>query len=255
VSIAIAPDRTRYTVVLAAFEGTLSELAHALRTGRLAPEALDLLALVRDFLVYFARHADGDLELATEALPAVAHVIELKTRLLLPRPPRVEPDDVEAARVEALEAVELLERLEGAIAFLRERRERRRYLVPARATPPTFERRVRPLDLAVGALTAAAARYRLGAYFEIARDRLSVPEAMRRIVERLAALGRSGLHALAAPGDWGARTVYFAALLELVKERLVEADQAEPFADIAVTLRRPGAPPMTEIPPASADQE
>jgi segregation and condensation protein A len=232
---AIGGDRAPYRLGFDWFAGTLSELAHALRAGRLAPEEIDLLALVGDFLAYFDRHAERDLDLASEALPAVAQVIELKTRLLLPRPPKDPDDPIEDARAEALHAVETLARLEGAIAFLRERREGRRYLVPARTRPLTFPRRERPLDLAVGRLAIAAARYRLGAYFEIARDRLSVPEAMRRLLERLRPLRRTGLRALTAASDWGARTVYFVALLELVKERRVRAVQEEPFAEIEVT--------------------
>jgi segregation and condensation protein A len=227
-----AGEHAPYRVGFAWFDGTLSELAYALRSERLAPAAIDLLALVRDFLAFFDRHAEGDLDLASEALPAVAQVIELKVRLLLPRPPRDHDDDLEHERVEAIAAVETLERLEGAIAFLRERREARRFLVRARTRAPTFERPLRPLDLAVSRLAEVAARYRLGAYFEIARERLSVPDAMHRLLSRLAGLRRAGLRALCTPHDWGTRTVYFVALLELVKEGRVRAVQEAPFAEI-----------------------
>jgi segregation and condensation protein A len=223
-------ERAAYRVALPAFDGTLSELAHALRTERIAPEAIDLLALVRDFLGFFERTAGDDLDLASEALPAVAQVIELKVRLLLPRPPRHVDEEPEATRADAVHAVEMLERLESAIAFLRERRERRRFLVPARTLAPTFPRRERPLDLAIGALAKVAAQYRLGSYFELARDRLSLPDAMRRLLERLRPGG--GHFATLAPRDWASRTVYFAALLELVKERRVRAQQETPFGPI-----------------------
>ncbi|CAN5786413.1 ScpA family protein [soil metagenome] len=225
--------RGGYRLVFTWFDGTLGELAHALRSERLAPEEIDLLALVRDFLTYFDRYAERDLDLASEALPAVAQVIELKVRLLLPRPPRaVDAEDEDDDLGEAISAVETLERLEGAIAFLRERRERRRFLVPARTRAPHFERRARPLDLVVGQLAVVAARYRLGSYFEIARDRLSVPEAMRRLLARLREARHSNLRALVSTSDWNTRTVYFVALLELVKERRLLARQEAPFADI-----------------------
>ena len=217
------------------FEGTLTELASALRRGRLAPTALDLRRLVNDFLRYFERHAERDLDLASEALPAVAQVIELKLRLLLPRPPRVDDDEtMEEAREEAVEAVETLARLEHAIAFLRERRERRRHLVAARPPDVRFPRRTRPIQVALGRLAALAARYRENAYFEIARDRLSVPEAMRRILERLRTVRRADLASLTAPADWSTRTVFFAGLLELVRERRVVAHQDRPFEPIEV---------------------
>jgi len=228
-------DDAPFLVAQDAFQGTLSELAMALRRSRIAPHAIDLRRLVGDFLAYFERHADRDLDMASEALPAVAQVIELKLRLLLPRPPKVEEEAVEEAREEAVEAVETLARLEHAIAFLRERRERRRHLVAARPPEVRYPRRTRPLQVALGQLAALAARYRTSSYFELTRDRMSVPEAMRRILERLGALRRSDLGSLGPP-DWSTRTVFFAGLLELVRERRVRAEQAAPFDPIVVEL-------------------
>lgn len=230
-----------FRVVQDGFDGTLAELATALRRGRLAPTALDLRRLVDDFLRYFERHAEHDLDLASEALPAVAQVIELKLRLLLPRPPRVEDELFEDVRSEAVAAVETLARLEHAIAFLRERRERRRHLVAARPPELRFPRRTRPIQVAIAQLAALAARYRESAYFELQRDRLSVPEAMRRIVERLRALRRADLRSLASPGDWSTRTVFFAGLLELVRERRVVARQEAPFEPILLESVDDGA--------------
>ncbi len=216
------------------FRGSLAELATALRRGRLAPGALDLLTLVGAFLAYFERHAERDLDLASEALPAVAQVIELKLRLLLPRPPRGDDEELEEIRDEAVAAVETLARLEHAIAFLRERRERRRHLVAARPPQMRYPRRSRPLQLALGQLAALAARYRQSGYFELARELLSVPEAMRRILASLGSRRRADLDVLAAPADWATRTVFFAGLLELVRERRVQASQSAPFEPILV---------------------
>lgn len=225
-----------FAVAQDGFEGSLAELATALRRGRLAPTALDLRRLVGDFLRYFERHAEHDLDIASEALPALAQVIELKVRLLLPRPPRIDEDAVDEARAEAVEAVETLERLEHAIAFLRERRERRRHLVAARPPELRFPRRSRPLHVALGRLAALAARFGGAAYFELTRERLSVPEAMRRLLERLRSLRRADLLTLAAPADWATRTVFFVGLLELVRERRVVASQEAPFETIVVEL-------------------
>ncbi|MEJ2483405.1 MAG: segregation/condensation protein A, partial [Gemmatimonadota bacterium] len=122
ISLSLAPV-DHFTVEQEHFQGTLGELAHALRSGALAPRRLDLYRLVRDYLTYFDAVAESDLELASEALPRVAQVIELKVRLLLPRPPREEGDDEAETLEEALSAVALLEELEEAVQFLRLRRE------------------------------------------------------------------------------------------------------------------------------------
>ena len=117
-----------------AYHGDLSGLTRALRSGALAPRELSLLALVRDALGWFEREAERDLDLASAALPQLAQVVELKLRLLLPRPPRggEDDEDEELDAEDALAAVALLEELEDAIAFLRRRRFERSVVVPAR---------------------------------------------------------------------------------------------------------------------------
>jgi segregation and condensation protein A len=129
-----------FLVRQAGFEGTLGELAHALRRGTVAPSSIDLLTLVHSYLEHFESLAASNLELASVALPNVAQVIELKLRLLLPRPPRVAEEEEEEELEEALDAVAMLEELEDAIDFLRQRRDQRRIVLPARTPRPEYPR-------------------------------------------------------------------------------------------------------------------
>lgn len=235
-------ESEQFLVDQARFQGSLTELAHALRTQTLAPADVDLYLLVRAYLDYFGRHAAADLELATEALPRVAQVIELKTRLLLPKPPREEHgdevDDVSAA----LEAVALLEELEEAILFLRRRREERRIVVPAVARPPDYPRRERPLRVTPRDLARLAGRYRVGGYFELALERLTLAGVARRVLSALRRAGRAPLFDLLDARDWPTRTVGLAALLELLREGRVTAEQAEPYGPIVVAGATQGVP-------------
>ncbi len=236
-------DAATFTVEQEHFQGTLGELAHALRNGDLAPRRLDLYRLVRDYLGFFDVVADRDLELASEALPQVAQVIELKVRLLLPRPPREETDDGEALE-EVLSAVALLEELEEAVQFLRSRREERRLVLPARAPRPDYPRPERPLRARPADLARLAGRYRVGNYFELALERLTLAGAMRRVMTALRDLGRGWLYDLADASDWSSRTVSFAALMELVRQGRARADQDAPYAPIMVERgARADAPP------------
>lgn len=235
---------TGLRVTLPGFEGTLGELAAALRAERLAPRELPLLALVRAFLAHFERQARTDLERASDALPAVAQVVELKLRLLLPRPPKESEEDADAQAGEALRAVALLEELEEAIAFLRERRDERRLVVPARAPRPDLPRPRRPLRGGARRLAKAASGLRRGAYFEMAMERLTLAQAGERVWRALRECGRGLLQRLTPARDWGERTVLFAATLELVREGRARAHQAEPFGPIELerTAERPAAP-------------
>jgi len=242
-------DANAFTVEQEHFHGTLGELAHALRTGRLAPPRLDLYRLVRDYLVFFEAAAEHDLELASEALPRVAQVIELKVRLLLPRPPREEGDDGEVLE-EALSAVALLEELEGAVQFLRLRREERRLVLPARAPRPDYPRPERPLRARPTDLARIAGRYRVGNYFELALERLTLAGAMRRVMAGLRGLGRGLLFDLVEAQDWSSRTVSFAALMELVRQGRARACQEAPYAPILVERG-----PRADAPPDGSDAE
>ena len=129
---------TPFQIETPTFTGTLGELAHALRTGRVLPGDLELFSLVTRYLTHYRTVAERDLELATETLPTLARLVELKLRLLLPTPPKAaETEELTTA----LETVLVLEAFEGAIGFLRERREERRHLLSARAERPPLPRR------------------------------------------------------------------------------------------------------------------
>lgn len=229
-----------FRIELPAFQGTLSELAAALRAGRLPPGDLDLLTLVWAYLAHFEAAADEDLDGASEALPAVAGVVELKLRLSLPRPPRAPDDEAEEEVGEALQAVALLADLEDAIAFLRGRRDERRLVMPARTPRPEVPRATRPLRVPVARLAKAASGLRTHGYFELARDRFSLEGAVRRLREALK-WGAGRLASLVPTRAWAERTVVFAAMLELVREGRAEAVQAEPYGPIELRPREAGS--------------
>ncbi len=218
------------------FTGSVSELAHALRTGALRPIDLDLYQLVRSYLDYLQEYAT-DLEHASEALPRVAQVIELKLRLLLPKPPRLDPEVAEAEALEqGLEAVALLEALEEAIAFLRQRRSERRLVLPARTDRPPYPRPHRPIRTSPSALASLAAALRGASYFELEAERASLKSVMRDLLLAVRARLKGGLFELLPGRGWAERTIAFTALLELVKEGKVTAEQSEPYGAISVSL-------------------
>ena len=229
-----------FLVDQAAYQGDLAGLARALRNGSLAPRELDLVALVEDALRWFEAEADRDLDLASAALPQLAQVVELKLRLLLPRPPRQDElfDDEEDDARQALEAVALLEELTSAIDFLRTRRFERAVIVPARTERPELPRARRPLAATVDRLAALAAAVRPGTYFELAFERLTLEDATRTLRAALGRVTRGGLRSLVPTRSWAERTVVFAALLELVREGRVRAAQAAPYEEIEVARRR-----------------
>lgn len=227
---------TSFKVQQAAFSGTLGELAHALRTGAVPPQALDVLDLVQSYLAYFEVISADDINLASEALPLVARIIELKVRFLLPRPPKDEDEAEEEFLEQTLEAVNLLEELESAINFLRERRLERRIMMPAKTPRPSYPRAERPIKISLGGLAELASRYSISNYFEMAVERLSMAGAMKQLMKKLKLVRNGKLSELLEHQTWQVAAVTFTGMLELFKENKIRAEQAESYGPIELEL-------------------
>lgn len=249
-----AEESSVFLVDQVGFAGTLGELAHALRSRSLAPERIDLYQLVKAYLGYLGAFSDDDLDLATEALPRVAQVVELKLRLLLPRPREDVSDEPEEALLEeALEAVALLEELEHAIAFLKRRRQERRVVVPARTPRPQYPRALRPVRASLGDLARLAGRYRLGGYFELELAGATVASVAARLLAAARRALTGGLFVLVDARSWQERSLVFAGMLELVREGKIVARQEEPFGPITVTAAPDAAAGTDEPQPGSSE--
>lgn len=222
-----------FVVRLDEFEGSLQELLTELRSGRLPPSGLDLLSLVQSWLEFFRAYSLRDLDGASESLPQMAQVLELKLRLLLPRPPR---ESEEELFEEVVDTVSELVDLESAITYLRNRREDRRLLLSVRAAlSGQLARRKRPLALKPGKLAEIAGRLRSASYFEVTRDSFGFREAAVQLRGLLRSRRHVSFNELRSGLSWAHVTVLFASLLELVRDGTARVVQAEPFADISLT--------------------
>ncbi len=234
------------------FEGTLLELAAQLRAGKLRPIQVPLLKLTRDVLERFhalrgelelsqgdldATFRTSSLDLASEALPHLAGVIELKTRLLLPRQPNVSEEgeaNIDADLEDVLEGVEALAKLEGAIQFLRDRRRERSLLLVAQVPPIKLPRKFKPLSRSLGDLVKAAQRHvREVNIFDLALDRMTMPMALERLRDFGKRLKKFFFHDVPTQ-SWGERTILFGAMLEAMRAGDLEASQPEQYGAIEI---------------------
>jgi segregation and condensation protein A len=242
-TIALEALTQPFVATFEGFSGSLLELAAALRTETLSPAQVPLLELTRAVLHRFAAlraHLPPEtaLDLASEALPQLSGVIELKARLLLPKPPKAasleDTDEPDAALEDVLSGVEALAQLEGAIQFLKEKRLSHAQVIAPAPHPVNLERRAKPLGKGLGALVAAArSKVREVNLFDLALERLTMPQALERL--RAFAKGVRRFFFKDVPQkDWGEQTVLFAALLEGVRDGTFTAQQDTPYADIEV---------------------
>src|SRR5260370_24913912 len=113
----IPPDALE--VVLEAFEGPLDLLLYLIRKENLNILDIPMAPLTRQYLEYVEIMRAKNLELAAEYLVMAAMLMEIKSRLLLPKPPAAEPTE-EDPRAELVRRLLEYERMKRAAQALDE---------------------------------------------------------------------------------------------------------------------------------------
>ncbi|UYG08372.1 segregation and condensation protein A [Halomonas sp. M4R1S46] len=237
----IPPEALR--VFLEAFEGPLDLLLYLIRRQNLDILAIDVAAITRQYIEYVELMKAMEIELAGEYLLMAAMLAEIKSRTLLPKPPKEGGDDEEEdPRAELIRRLQEYERLKNAAEALAELPRLGRDWFPARAALPPLESRVvHPdveLDELLGALAGILRRAELNQAHQVSREVLSTRERMLAIMERLHHEHYTPFEALfrLEEGRSGV-VVTFMAILELAKEAMIEIVQNAPLSPIHVRAR------------------
>lgn len=233
----IPPDALE--VVLEAFEGPLDLLLYLIRKENLNILDIPMAPLTRQYLEYVEIMRSKNLELAAEYLVMAAMLMEIKSRLLLPRPPSAEPVE-EDPRAELVRRLLEYEQIKKAAQKLDELPHVGRDVVAISVwIEKTVSERlpdVNPQDLAE-AWRGLLHRARLSRHHRITREELSVREYMSEVLRKLREHRVLEFAELFDPSRGvPVLVVTFLALLELAREMLVEITQAECFAPIYVKL-------------------
>ena len=232
----IPPDALE--VILDAFEGPLDLLLYLIRRQNLDILDIPVAEITRQYIDYVELMQDLKLELAAEYLVMAAILAEIKSRLLLPRPPS-EQGEEEDPRAELVRRLQEYERFRQAAQDLDglPRLERDTQLVRAHAGERSSVRPPPAVDLRemLLALRDVLKRAELFTHHNIRREALSVRQRMGEHLERLRGGGFIQFTELfrAEEGRLGV-VVSFLALLELAKEMLVEIVQEAPLAPIFI---------------------
>jgi segregation and condensation protein A len=168
-------------------------------------------------------------------------MIEIKSRMLLPRPKRADETEPEDPRAELVRRLLEYERMKLAARKLDELPLAERDFETARVwlerIAPRRLPQVNPEDLRA-AWASLIARAKVNRHHLVTREQLSVRAAMSSLLKRLE-IGRFAEFTtlFSEHADVPHLVVTFLALLELTRERLVEIAQAEPYAPIYVQLQ------------------
>jgi segregation and condensation protein A len=233
----IPPDALE--VVLEAFEGPLDLLLYLIRKENLDILDIPMAPLTRQYLQYVEEMRKSNLELAAEYLVMAAMLMEIKSRLLLPRPPAAEPVE-DDPRAELVRRLLEYERMKKAAQGLDELPQVGRDVV---AISVWIEKQVSQRLPDVNARDLAEAwrsllhRARLSAHHRVSREELSVRAHMSSILRTLKERRVAEFGELFDPQRGVAvLVVTFLALLELARELLVEVTQSAGFGPIYVKL-------------------
>jgi segregation and condensation protein A len=228
-------------VFLETFEGPLDLLLYLIRKQNINVLDIPMAELTRQYLGYVEMMRRTQLELAAEYLLMAAVLIEIKSRLLLPRPPAPPGEEAEDPRAELVRRLLEYERMKQAAREIDALPLAERDFATVRVW---FERvaatrlpNVSPDDLRA-AWAGLIQRAKVNRHHLVTREQLSVRSEMSRMLKLLQPGRYLEFTALFAEhADVAHLVVTFLALLELSREQLIDVQQAEPYAPIHVQLR------------------
>ena len=228
-------------VFLEAFEGPLDLLLYLIKRQNLDILEIDVSRITEQYMHYVDLMDAMQFELAGEYLLMAAMLAEIKSRMLLPRSSEVE-DDEEDPRAQLIRRLQEYERFKKAAEDIEEMPRLERDTWVGSANPPNLNRTrpdpdvdMRELLLALGEVMRRADMFES---HHIQREALSTRERMSEVLEALSGQQFVPFVSLftANEGRLGV-VVTFLAVMELIKESLVEIVQTESFGPIHVKAR------------------
>lgn len=236
----IPPDALE--LVLETFQGPLDLLLYLIRKHNLDVLDIPMAQLTQQYMSYIELMQRNRLELAAEYLLMAAVLIEIKSRMLLPRPPKLGEEEIEDPRAELMRRLLEYEQMKLAAQRLNDLPQAGRdfELVQVLIERTVIERlpSVSVEDLRIAWMTLLT-RAKVNAHHKVRREELSVREQMTRLLRQL----RHGEfepfeNLFDHAGGIPQLVVTFIAILELAKETLIEITQTETLGNIYVRTSR-----------------
>ncbi|MDO9317586.1 MAG: ScpA family protein [Gammaproteobacteria bacterium] len=235
----IPPDALE--VFLEAFEGPLDLLLYLIKRQNIDILEIDVAEITSQYMAYVDLMEASQFELAAEYLVMAAMLAEIKSRMLLPRSSNEEEDE-EDPRAELIRRLQEYERYKKAAEDMDELPRLERDIHAAGAETPQMERNApEPVVELREILISLAMVLRRADMFEshqVQRETLSTREKMSEILVRLSSQRFVSLVSLLMreEGRLGV-VVTFLAVMELIKDSLIEIVQTEPFGPIHLKAR------------------
>jgi segregation and condensation protein A len=232
----IPPDALE--VFLEAFAGPLDLLLYLIKKQNLEILDIPIAEITRQYMQYVEMMQALKLELAAEYLVMAAMLAEIKSRMLLPRP-NSETHEEEDPRAELVRRLQEYERFKNAAQDIDALPRVERDIFLAQLSMPEIAR-IKPqprVDLKeiLFAFREVLERARLNAHHHLQREVLSIRDRMTQVLTKIRSDQFTEFKDLfdSSEGRMGV-VVTFIALLELIRQTVIELVQAEPFGPIHV---------------------
>ena len=225
-------------VFLEAFEGPLDLLLYLIRRQNIDILDIPIAEITKQYVQYIELMKDMQLELAGEYLLMAAMLAEIKSRMLLPRPESHEEEE-EDPRAELVRRLQEYERYKKAAEDISDLPRLERDVFVATAEAPERKVVAKLPDVTLKELLLAfhdvLKRAEMFSNLQMQREPLSVRQRMSEILARIKTNNFTGFGDLfdAEEGRMGV-AVTFIAILELLRESVIEVVQSDAYAPLHV---------------------
>ncbi len=233
----ILADDMSYNVRLEVFEGPLALLMHLIEKNQIDIYDIPIADITQQYLAYIEEWTDFNMDVASEFLLMAATLLQIKSRLLLPKPARVEQDETEEdPRLELVNRLIEYRRFKQIAVFMQE-------LSQARSLFHTREPQEFPACYPL--LSGLSADQLIQAFLAVweskvhdftivQREEVSVQDKIIDIIHLLARYqGKIEFSAtLIRSGNKQEVVAAFLAILELLRLKRLIIEQQQPFGPI-----------------------
>lgn len=238
----IPPDALE--VFLEAFEGPLDLLLYLIKRQNLDILDIKVAEITRQYMEYIELMQNLELDIAAEYLVMAAVLAEIKSRMLLPRQSEESEDDEDDPRAELIRRLQEYERFKQAALDIDDlERMERDYWVASAEAPVIHKDKPLPdveLQEVLVVLARVLKRAENFSSHHVQLEPLSTRERMANILDRVTnAKGEfvAFVDLFSVEESKRGVIVTFLAVMELIREALLEIVQAEPFSPIHVRAK------------------
>lgn len=226
-------------IVMGDFDGPLDLLLHLIRQEQVNIYDIPVARIANEYLRYLQAMQELDIAVAGDFLVMAATLIELKTRMLLPRDPFAAPEEEEDPRKDLVDQLLEYQKYKAAAQMLWSRATVER-AVFKRAEIETDKNNP---EVSVGlfdllkVFQEILARHKEEVMLEIEREEISMTEMLERLRNMVMSAGELNLRVFFERAQSRRELVLaFLSVLEMVRSTEIKLFQKETFGDIVAKV-------------------